>query len=122
MTRDERLHLNKLSKEIFGKSSAWQKVYNKGEPTKRMSKTKKGEEIEVTYFEHPTITAIKEILEAKAQEMVLQKELKEKNDAAGQQLKLTGTDSGRDERSVADTGDSGPTGSPYEGGNEGSGV
>lgn len=110
MTRDERLHLNKLSKEIFGKSSAWQKVYNKGEPTKRMSKTKKGEEIEVTYFEHPTITAIKEILEAKAQEMALQKELKEKNDAAGQQLKLTGTDDG------------GPTGSSHEGGNEGSGV
>lgn len=31
MKRDERLYLNDLSTQIFGRSSVWKKFYNKGE-------------------------------------------------------------------------------------------
>lgn len=112
MTRNEREHLNKLSKEVFGKSSAWQKLYNRGEPTKVKSTFKSGQEIEVTRYEQVPLENIKTILEEKAKELVLQKELKEKqNVATGQQLELGATASGTD---------GGPAGSPTEGTESGS--
>ena len=38
MTKDQRMHLQKLSKEVLGVASKWKKALNKGEAIKMKSK------------------------------------------------------------------------------------
>lgn len=75
ITRQEREHLNKLSKEVFGTSSKWYKLFLAGElvPTKITLST--GKEINGQCYVYPTIQKMKEVLELKA------KDISEKNKA-----------------------------------------
>lgn len=95
MTRDERDYLNKLSKEVFGSTSHWQKLIKHGERVQRTSTTKKGETISVIRFEYPTVENIKDVLERRS------KEINRKNEVT--------TDASTIELSTGDTspGDSG---------------
>lgn len=81
MTKDEREHMNKLSKEVFGSAYKWQKIMRDGERVNIMSKRRadknNGEEVEVGYYAHPTIDELRAGLEKKAKEMVDQKKLQE---------------------------------------------
>lgn len=69
MTKLEREHLNKLSKEVLGTSSKWQKLCSHGEQVPVQSKNKKGEDISVTSFTYPTVEEMRVRLECKAVEM-----------------------------------------------------
>lgn len=106
ITRKERLYMNELSKQVFGRSSRWEKILRKGERTEIVSKNREDQDVDVIYYERPEFERVKEVLEARA------KEIKEKaNVGSGQQQsETTGTTS---------SGDSGPasgtTGGPTEG-------
>ena|ERR1700687_6177297 len=112
MTKDERMVMNALSKEVYGTTSHWQKVMKYGERIKVMSKNKKGEEIEVGYYQHPTVEELCEGLKRRAKEMADEKLLKEqKNARSVGESNTSGSGEG-----------TGPVGSPTEGGSEGTGI
>jgi len=69
ITRDERMHLNKLSKEVMGSSSAWYKVFTRGEkiPTKITLKNK--QVIDGYTLAYPTLEQARASLEERAKEM-----------------------------------------------------
>lgn len=46
MKRDERIYLNDLSKKVYGTSSKWQKLINKGEVAKQKETLEDGTERE----------------------------------------------------------------------------
>lgn len=69
ITRDERLHLNKLSKEVMGSSSKWYKVFMNGEKVPTKIKLKSGIEINGYTLVYPTLEQAKASLEERAKEM-----------------------------------------------------
>jgi len=69
ITRDERLHLIKLSKEVLGSSSKWYKIFMNGEKTPGKIKLKNGTEINGYTLVYPTLEQAKASLEERAKEL-----------------------------------------------------
>lgn len=74
MTRDEREHLNKLSLEIFGTKSKWQKILNHGETVDKMFIIG-GKEVKGRTSQYPTVGDIKTVLENRAKELSKEKKV-----------------------------------------------
>lgn len=78
MTKNERLELNQLSKEVYSTSSKWQKMINKGEIAPQVEKMDDGTERTYMGISYYSVEEIKKtMLELKAeQEADEEKELK----------------------------------------------
>lgn len=77
ITRQEREHLDKLSKEVFGTSSKWYKLFLAGELVPKKITLKSGREINGQTYSYPTIEQMKQVLELKAKDIAEKNKAKE---------------------------------------------
>ena len=62
ITRDERMHLNRLSLELLGSSSKWHKIMMEGEKRANTDGT------EGYHYEYPSLEEVRASLEERAKE------------------------------------------------------
>jgi hypothetical protein len=69
MTKNERLELNQLSKEVYGSTSKWQKMVNKGERVPQVEKMEDGTDRKYMGMSYYSVEEIKKtMLELKAEQ------------------------------------------------------
>lgn len=107
MTKNERLELNQLSKEVYGTTSKWQKMINKGEIAPQVEKMDDGTERTYMGISYYSVEEIKKtMLELKAeQEADEEKELKlqQEEEARKQAIKITAQAGGEPKEEVLKT-------------------
>lgn len=90
MTKDERMYLNDLSVKVYGKSSHWAKMVNKGEIAQLTRTLDDGTEQKYKGISYYSVEEIKNIMEEIWKEELERQATKKENQKVVEETKETG--------------------------------